>query len=180
MALYAVTHFRSLDSTTQSDHPVVTNDWRTMLLGQRESEHKDPAIGESTIIAAVKEGILVKEGWRVKRLPDFEHGAILFDEQAKEYVKVSNGRCVLDHTSSEKFAEAHKGHPDCLYAPSEAIALRPSIRPNGEVSVHWTYRGVDAAYLSPVSQTLAEGAARRFEIALNPPKELRKQFAGRV
>ena len=74
-------------------------------------------------------------------------GKIAFDKIAKEHVLISNGTCTLDHSTPEAYAIAHKGKT-CVYAPSEAIAIRYLGYHKGKPILGWTYRGVDPAVLS--------------------------------
>lgn len=74
----------------------------------------------------------------------FRMNQVCFDRQVKEFVRISNGKCTLDHSNSAAYAEAHKGG-ECLYAPSEAIALRcVGVNSKGDPIVAFTYRRVDA------------------------------------
>ena len=81
---------------------------------------------------------------------------IAFDSENKEHVMISNGRCTLDHSSPEAFRLSHKredGSTGCCYEPSEAIAIRvigTSTLDKAKLTLAWTYRKVDAKYLSPV------------------------------
>ncbi len=126
--------------------------------------------------------IIVNASWRVTRLPDFKQGQVLFDEHAKEFVRVSNGKCVLNHESPERYKEAH-GTGDCIYAPSEAIALRVIIQ-DGKPLIAWTYRAVDPCSLSPVEPRVAQQIAEQFSFALNSATDRRtkasKTFIGRI
>lgn len=117
---------------------------------------------------------LITDGWRVKRLPTFGMNRVMFDSQAKELVLVTNGACILDHSSPESFQRSHNGC-ECQYAPSESIALRPIIS-DGKVSLAWTYRAVNPCYLENVSNE-AEARAR-FESVLTRKRSAR--FIGRV
>ena len=180
-AMYAVYKFRHTGSTQINDPAFVTVDPQAAFVPEAQADAAKLAvfkIGESTIVPIRMDRHMVAEGYRVTRIPDFSPGVVLFDNQAKEWVKVSNGRCVLDHGSTEGFAAAHRGGP-CVYAPSEAVALRPFISEMGEISVAWTYRGVDATQLSvPTDRAKAE---KQFERALNPPdRKQRKPVIGRI
>jgi len=74
-------------------------------------------------------------------------GDVAWDNQAKEYVLITNGKCILAHDTPESYAAAHKGG-GCQYVPHEGIALRVVGVHNGKPVVAWTYRGVDHAHLS--------------------------------
>lgn len=68
---------------------------------------------------------------------------------------ISNGRCTLDHSSTEAFHKSHKredGSCGCRYEPSEAIAIRVigvDSKDTSKLILAWTYRGVTAKHLSP-------------------------------
>jgi len=76
-------------------------------------------------------------------------GDIAFDIKHKEYVLITNGRCIKDHSSPEAFVASHK--EDCVYAPNEAIALRMIPEVHSGPTLVWTYIGVNAEDLSTVS-----------------------------
>ena len=78
---------------------------------------------------------------------------VAYDKDAKEFVRISNMICTLDH-SNEGFAASHggKGMAACQYEPHEAVALRVvGITKTGDPIIAMTYRGVKAASLSPAS-----------------------------
>ena len=78
----------------------------------------------------------------------FEMGMTCYDKQAKEFVHITNGLCILDHSSPEAFKTAHTS--GCIYAPSEAVALRViGNTKNGDPIIAFTYRGVDPQHLTP-------------------------------
>lgn len=55
----------------------------------------------------------------------FKVGHVYYDQEMREYVLVSNGRCVLNHSSPKAFEIDHeKGTTDCVYAPTEATVIR--------------------------------------------------------
>jgi hypothetical protein len=190
MPLYSITRFKNRGMTTVNEPSFATNDWRAVLAKHRNPSH-DPqridalAPGQSSVVPLQQDEDnfrLILDGYRIKRLPDFKQGAVLFDEMAKEYVKVSNGICILDHTSTEGFAASHQGG-QCQFAPHEALALRPLIDDAGKVQVAWTYRSVNACDLSVPSHPGA--AERQFEIALDASPRRKKKsdlpaFIGRV
>lgn len=72
---------------------------------------------------------------------------IAFDKEAKEYVLITNGKCRLDHSSPEAYAQSHNGK-ECQYVPSEAIALRTLGLHHGKPIIGWTYRQVKMESLS--------------------------------
>ncbi len=78
-----------------------------------------------------------------------EMNTVMFDREAKEYVLITNGRCTLPHDNTDVFKKTHgeNGIGACQYTPSEGIALRVI----GEKEYAWTYRGVKAEFLSPVT-----------------------------
>ena len=104
----------------------------------------------------------------------FGANAVCFDMQAKEIVKITNGRCTLDHTSPEGFKASHS-HADgsfgCVYEPSEAVALRcVGVDAKGNPRMAFTYRAVN-----PDSLRSADPAS------WIDPGEFRKSlFIGRV
>ena len=84
----------------------------------------------------------------------FAMNQICFCRESKDFVRLSNGTCTLDHTTPEAFAAAHKGG-GCVYTPSEAVALRVvGINGNGAPIVACTYRKVRAEDLAPAAQDL--------------------------
>jgi hypothetical protein len=137
--------------------------------------------GESSVLPLRMDGHMIAEGYRITRLPDFKMNSVMFDTFAKEHVKVSNGICVLDHTSTEGYAKTHiSGDGDsCVYAPHEAIALRPFIDESGHVTVGWTHRAVDAGDLRAVDKP--ESIEKQFELAMGAGATwAKKRFVGRV
>lgn len=181
MPLYSITRFRNTGSTTQNETPYATNDWRASMPPEAkyDAEKLDALQPGQSSVLAIRTGekaYLIIEGIRITRLPDFKMNEVLFDGQAKEYVKVTNGHCVLDHSSTEGFHASHKGYVDCMFAPSEAVALRPFIGEDGQVSVAWTYRGVDACHLQEVSSP--EGVEKQFERVFNGKRK--EGFIGRI
>ena len=124
----------------------------------------------------------VTDGWRVTRLADFKQGSVMFDSHAKEYVKISNGKCVLRHDSPAAFAADHPEKCECTFAPSEAYALRAIVHRDGTVGVAWTYRAVNPVNLEPMTKNQQAEVDIQFAIALNPEgidKKLQKTFVGR-
>lgn len=86
----------------------------------------------------------------------FGSGQVCYDNYAKEYVKITNGTCVLDHSSREAFKKSHDeraaitGQCGCVYVPSEAIALRcVGVIGKGDPVIAFTYRKVDHTHLTP-------------------------------
>jgi hypothetical protein len=75
--------------------------------------------------------------------------AVALDRQAKDFVRISNCVCTLDHSTPEAFREGHKN--GCLYKPCEAVALRcVGIDPKGRPILGMLYRAVDADQLVAV------------------------------
>ena len=179
LPIYAVYRFNNQGSSTQTEPPSVTTDYRAFLTPEtRFDAAKLDALqpGESSVLPLRMDGHLIAEGYRITRLPAYAANALMFDTQAKEFVKVTNGICVLDHSSPEGYAASHNGGV-CVYAPHEAIALRPVVLEGDTFGVAWTYRGVDAAYLQPVTWT--ESIEKMFSLALNPDRK-RKNSIGRI
>jgi hypothetical protein len=79
----------------------------------------------------------------------FEMNQVCYDRHAKEFVRISNGRCTLDHSSTEAFRNSHK-NGGCIYAPSEAIAYRwVGVTKAGDPVIAFTCRGVRPEDLQP-------------------------------
>jgi len=77
---------------------------------------------------------------------------VVFDSEAKEFVRITNMICTLDHSTLEAFKVSHgeKGMGACEYEPHEAIALRVvGITKTGDPIIALTYRGVKASNLRP-------------------------------
>ena len=75
-------------------------------------------------------------------------GCIVYDEEAKEKVKISNGKCILDHSSPAAYASDHAEGGGCLLEPHEAVAIRPlGFEKGGKLVLAWTYRQVKTNYL---------------------------------
>lgn len=89
----------------------------------------------------------------------FKVGDVCFDTEMKEHVLITNGECVLDHSSPEAYKKSHEGHDECVYAPHECIAIRcigtevieatDSIVP----LCAWTYRGCNPEHLKETDIT---------------------------
>ena len=78
----------------------------------------------------------------------FRSGGIYYDRDAKEVVKLTNGVCTLAHGDAEAYAAAHTT-PGCVYAPSEAVALRVvGVTHNGDPIIAYTHRSVRPEALS--------------------------------
>jgi hypothetical protein len=77
-------------------------------------------------------------------------GHVCYDSDAKEYVKVTNDKCTLDHSSLDAFKASHgkNGMGSCVFAPSGAIALRCFPQEDGTVHVAFTYRSVRSEALT--------------------------------
>lgn len=85
--------------------------------------------------------------------PDFAVNRIAYDQDSKDFVRISNGTCTLDHSSPGAFATSHNGGP-CIYAASEAVALRcVGIDGKGNPIVAITYRKVDQTKLRPAKDS---------------------------
>ena len=87
----------------------------------------------------------------------FAQGMTCFDSDAKDVVKITNGMCQKPHggTGLEHTGLPYDGHMSdgtgCLYAPSEAIALRVmGVTHNGDPVIAFTYRKVRPESLSPI------------------------------
>ena len=87
----------------------------------------------------------------------FAQGMTCFDSDAKDVVKITNGKCQKPHggTGLEHTGLPYDGHMSdgtgCLYAPSEAIALRVmGVTHNGDPVIAFTYRKVRPEALSPI------------------------------
>jgi hypothetical protein len=83
----------------------------------------------------------------------FQVNDVCFDTEMQEHVLITNGTCVLDHTDSDAYKNAHEGLKDCVYKPCEAIAIRcigteVIGATDSRVPVcAWTYRGVNPDHL---------------------------------
>ena len=90
-------------------------------------------------------------------------GDVCYDMRHKEYIKVTNGKCRLDHSSVDGFRKSHDAGNGvvaaCEYSPHECIAIRAFINQDGSISLAFTYRGCDEKDLQPVTAELG----RRFE-----------------
>jgi hypothetical protein len=177
MNLYAINEFRVSNGAVINEPKQLVAGFAVRLMT------KDDAMvekilglseGQSEVISYEQDGIMVKRGARFTRLPDFRMNRVVWDSHAKEYVMVSNGECVRDH-SSEHFRESHPNNAPCEYAPSEGIALRPVLS-NGKVMLAWTYRGLNPCDLESVSNE-AEIKAE-FDAVLSKRRSAR--FIGRI
>lgn len=83
--------------------------------------------------------------------PELSLGATAYDKRVKEFVRITNGKCTLDHSSPEGFHKAHEATNGCChYTPCEAIAIRcTGVTKTGDPIVGFTYRAVDIADLVP-------------------------------
>jgi hypothetical protein len=113
---------------------------------------------------------------RYTRLPDFELNRVCFDRHAKEYVLVTNGECLYDHSSTLAWGKNHSSGRPCEYKASEAIALRPLVE-NGKVVLAWTYRAVRHEDLQAV-QNADEIKETHFNAILQKRRSAR--FIGRI
>lgn len=111
----------------------------------------------------------------------------MYDSHAKEYVMVSNGSCVLSHFDGD--ARYREDHPSadapCIYAPSEAIALRPMVQRDGSVLIGFTHRAVDPCKLERTTKAQEDEQKVLFKIAMDAAgmgidKKQAKQYVGRV
>lgn len=194
MKLYSATHFVRLWNNVTEETPRLIADDGTLTdvgnLKWSDARDRIEALkdGESTVCAIVIHAHTVEDGWRIRRLPDYAQGRVLFDTQAKEYVRVSNGKCVLAHDSTESFRRDHgdfqKGTlHECIYAPSEAMALRAipaseSVRQEARLLCGWTYRTVNPCHLEPCGAAVSAEWAERFEMALSG--KAKDGYIGRV
>jgi hypothetical protein len=184
MNLYRVELLRTTGSSVQHDRPVLIADiddttWR--VDASVRAEHL-PAIralkeGEQHVVALESNGVTIRKGVRIERLPDYRMNRVCFDREAKEYVLISNGTCIFDHfnLNPETFKESHQGG-DCEYKACSAIALRPFVE-GGKVLLAWTHRSVRHEDLQPVSNE-TEVKARHFDAVLQ--KRRSSRFIGRV
>jgi hypothetical protein len=177
MNLYAINEFRVSNGAVINEPKQLVAGFAVRLMA------KDDAMvekilglseGQSQVITYEQDGIIIKRGARITRLPDFRMNRVVWDSHAKEYVMVTNGKCVRDH-ASEHFRESHPNNAPCEYAPSEGIALRPVVS-NGKVMLAWTYRGLNPCDLEAASNE-AEVKAE-FEAVLSKRRSAR--FIGRV
>lgn len=99
----------------------------------------------------------------------FRNGMVCYDADAKELVRISNGRCVKPHDPATY--DGHMANGGCTYVPHEAIALRVvGIAGKGDPVVAFTHRGVRAEALTPASD----------DAMVDPATIRRSRFAGRV
>lgn len=185
MNLYAAQRFTTTGGAVKKTTPMLVSDDGTVTgVGDLDwSAHRATfealAEGRSHVVSiSMRHDTgnvpLIAEGWHITKLPAYQQHRVLFDEHAKEYVLISNGRCVLNHTDPKAYTESHKGG-ECQYAHSEAIALRPFVS-NGKVALAWTYRTVNPCDLRPVSNEAEIKAS--FEAVLSRRRSAR--FIGRV
>jgi hypothetical protein len=138
-----------------------------------------------------------QDSWtRDKNGKQFATGVTCFDWHAKEEVVISNGKCILDHSSSDAYAVTH-ADSGCIYEPSEAVALRVSVDHKHfdhetHVAVSWTYRAVTAEDLTVVEKercnnSILNKTTQQYSELEVAGKKLRKKpyanrihFAGRV
>lgn len=187
MNFYSVQRFRTVGSTVQSDRAVLRTDITTVLRELPSFDHasRPEEENETTVVGITVENGVVTDGLRITRLPDYRQNRVVYDQAAKEYVVVSNGRCVLDHSSPEKFARTHEHvvttmqtRRECQFAPSEAIALRPLISDAGKVSIAWTYRAVDPCELRGVTAEQEKTVKAQFDAVMG--KRRSRTFVGRI
>lgn len=88
----------------------------------------------------------------------FKINQIVFDEYAKDYVRISNGISHKDDGSD--------------FVPTEAIALRVVAFDNGKPVVAYTYRKVDPKHLRETVVSTEPFA--------NLPEKLNKHYIGRI
>lgn len=85
----------------------------------------------------------------------FAVNQVCYCKESKEFVRISNGTCTLDHSTPEAFKASHThadGSRGCLYAPSEAVALRVvGIAGKGDPVIAFTYRKVRPEDLEPAA-----------------------------
>lgn len=115
--LYSAVHFRAVGSSIQHDPAVLSADLSVshgdlipdFMIGQLDNLKE----GESSVIRLDdgKNGsIIVTDGLRIVRLPDYRINRVVFDEHAKECVVVTNGKCVLDHSTPTAFKASHQAN----------------------------------------------------------------------
>jgi len=188
--LYSVSRFRNVGSTTQYDTAVLSHDLAVthgdLISDFRIGELDNLSEGSSAVVdlsgpnpdGKVR---IIQDGLRVTCLPAYRYRRIVFDQHTKEYVRVSNGKCVLDHSTQAAFKTSHTiklyGSESCQFAPSEAIALRVACV-NGKVSVAWTYRAVNPCDLRPVSAETEREIGAQFDAVLSRRRSAR--FVGRI
>lgn len=81
--------------------------------------------------------------------PELCLNAVAYDKRVKEFVRITNGKCTLDHSSPQAFRKSHHGR-GCHYTPCEAAAIRcVGVTKSGDPIVAYTYRSVDIADLVP-------------------------------
>jgi len=197
--LYSVCSFRTLESTTQSGRPELAHDANLLAVcGEMTTDAlllplsvRELAENASEVIALTMRTDtgripVIAHGLRITRLPDWRMNRVVYDEHAKEYVIVTNGSCLLDHSSADAFRASHNstdseymsmnGH--CLYRPSEAIALRPVIMTGGKVVLAYTHRGVDPCMLRAVSSETEQSIKASFDAVMS--KRRSKTWIGRI
>lgn len=86
----------------------------------------------------------------------FGTNVAVYDRASKDIVLISNGVCTLDHTSPDAYKLSHAASVGCVYAPSEAVALRvigerKRRKRKSEPLVAWSYVGVRPENLCVVS-----------------------------
>jgi hypothetical protein len=81
---------------------------------------------------------------------DVATNKLAYDHENKEIVLVTNGTCVLDHSSRGNFAESHKTC-GCRFEAFEAIAPRVCgvHIDNGRPIMAWVYKHVRDEHLTP-------------------------------
>ncbi len=120
MSLYSVQHFTTGESTTHSDRAVLIPS--DLAIAEWYAHHSiDPytlsleyalkmSEGDSTVLAVKMQsngGPLIAEGYRITRLPDYRMNRVVWCEESKEHVILSNGRCVLDHSTPDTYRDSH-------------------------------------------------------------------------
>jgi len=70
--------------------------------------------------------------------PQLQTNRVAFNKDTKEFIIVTNGTCILDHSSPEGYAKDHI-NCGCKYRPHEGIVLR-IIGFEDDIPIHgWTY-----------------------------------------
>lgn len=93
--------------------------------------------------------------------------AVVWDMDAKELVKITNGACVLDHSTPAAFKASHAADMgSCIFEPSEAVALRLShLDAKGRACFGWAYVSIKGHSLSGSSPDAVETFNKLLEAA---------------
>ncbi len=97
---------------------------------------------------------------------------VVFNEDTKEFLMVSNGICTKNHKNPDEYAKDHpKGDRGCIFRPYEGIALRIIGHNKGRPIYGWTYIKIPAdANLTPAPKNhewfLRAFSARRTKYCL--------------